>query len=94
MQLGSKENQFLAKKEKRRNKVKAQLDLTVQQKKKEIKNLKVTQSLSICLPKLVNTITQAMTCMYVGTAKKPTENKPSSKKTFQGILGPMNCPRA
>ena len=63
-----------------------QTELIVQQKK-EIEKLKVTQAPGVIPQQLVKTISQAMSCIYVGTKKSASEQE-TGGKPFLGTNRP------
>ena len=67
--------------------IQAQTELTEQQKW-EIENLKATQATGVSLQQLVNVISQAMSCLYVGNRKTQMENTSNSGKKFMGTPRP------
>ena len=60
--------------------LKTQTEL-IQQQKKEIENLRVTQATEVNLHQLVTVIWQAMSCLYVGN-KTPSDNQDKGGKRF------------
>ena len=60
-------------------KIKAQMELKEKQKW-EIENLKATQATGVIPQQLVNAISQAMSCLYVGDKKAPSNTSNSGKK--------------
>ena len=53
-----------------------------------IANLKSAQSTRMSWQQLATGITQAMSCMYIGTKKSSVDNIPTSWKPFLGISRP------
>ena len=68
-------------------KIQAQTELTEKQKW-ENENLKATQATGVSSQQLVNAIFQAMSCLYVGTKKTPTDNTSNSGKKCMGTTRP------
>ena len=50
----------------------------------EIENLKAAEATRVSSQQLVNAMSQAMSCLYVGTKQTPTENTSNSGKKFMG----------
>ena len=67
-------------------KIKAQTEL-IEKQKWEIENLKAAQATGVSPQQLVTTISQAMSCLYVGD-KKMQPNKIESGSKFMGIPRP------
>ena len=71
-------SQLCAQKNKKQWQVQTEL---IEQQKKEIEKLKATQAPGVDTQQLVKAITQAMSCMYVGT-KKSASDQETRGKTF------------
>ena len=61
-------------------KIQAQTELT--EKKWEIENLKAMQAMGVSPQQLVTAISQAMSCLYVGNNKTPTNTNNSGKNLW------------
>ena len=77
-------SQLHAQKNKKKWQVQTQL---IEQQKKEIEKLKATQAPRVDTQQLVKAITQAMSCMYVGT-KKLASDQETRGKPFLGTNRP------
>ena len=60
----------------------------IEKQKWEIENLKATQATRVSSQQLVNAISQAMSCLYVGTKKAPMENTSNGGKKYIGTPRP------
>ena len=63
--------------------IQAQIELIAQQKW-EIENLKATQATRVIPQQLVNAISQATSCLYVGSKKTQPDNSSNVGKKFVG----------
>ena len=62
----------------------------IEKQKWEIENLKATQATRVSSQQLVNAISQAMSCLYVGNKKTPDSNSSNGGKKFVGTPRPLN----
>ena len=68
-------------------KIQAQTEV-IEKLKWEIENLKAAQGVGVSLQQLVNAISQAMSCLYVGDKKTLVNNNSNSGKKFMGTPRP------
>ena len=83
-------SQLHAQKNKKKWQVQTEL---IEQQKKEIEQLKAAQASGVDPQQLVKAITQAMSCMYVGTKKSACDHE-TRGKPFLGTNSPLRCPQA
>ena len=74
------------KKSNNKDKIQAKMEL-IEKQKWEIENLKAMQATGVSPQQLVNAMSQAMSCLYVGNKKTPPSTTNSGKK-FMGTPRP------